>query len=180
MPSNLVINPTIKFTWLQEHWSQEDYEAVQLLVQAAVCILLCPISHVAYYVSISQMFEHPHALCASTPSSSSNNKQPLISHHMIVTPSALYAAQAQASEFARLNSLACSLSAPKLPSTTRDTPEVPKITQAEKKDAKWHTCAEDEGIVDAELRWYEVDGIVDEKHPDGQDFDLLQFWQVWL
>jgi hypothetical protein len=99
---------------------------------------------------------------------------------MIVIPSASHAAQAQASGFARLNSLARSLSASAPPTPTIDTPEVPEITEAEKEDAERRACVEDEQIVDAELGRYEADGIVDEEHPDGQDFDLLRFWQVWL
>lgn len=43
-----------------------------------------------------------------------------------------------------------------------------------------HTQEEDEVIVDQELREFEVDGIIEEGHPEFVDFDLLRYWQVCM
>lgn len=104
------------------------------------------------------------------------------SRRPFAAPTASRAAQAQASGFARLNTLAKSLSASSLPSTQSPPPsiphETPNLTDAEKEEIESRAVAEDERIVDRELACYENDGIIDEDHAEFQDFDLLRYWQV--
>ena len=54
------------------------------------------------------------------------------------------------------------------------------MTEAEKEEAERLAVVEDEKIVDGELQRYEADGIIDDDHPESDDFDILRYWQVRL
>jgi len=51
-------------------------------------------------------------------------------------------------------------------------------TEAEMEEVKQRAVIEDERIVHQELTNYEMDRVIDENHPEFDDFDILQYWQV--
>lgn len=87
------------------------------------------------------------------------------------------AARAQKSGLARLKKLAKELSGPDLDATT-NSPSTDELSEQEKAEAERRAAAEDERIVDAELKLYEAEGIVEESSPEFEDFDLLRYWDV--
>ena len=93
---------------------------------------------------------------------------------IVQIPSASHAARAQKSGFAKFCSLARSISAPDISSPT---PAQPPISPDE---CERHALEEDKKVVEAEILAYEMEGIMDDDHPDIEDFDLLRYWQVGL
>jgi hypothetical protein len=126
------------------------------------------------------MLEYQKDLCTRISTPTSNTITPIPTRHAFVAPSTSRAASAQASGHARLNSLARSLSASSLPLSPP--PLMPLETRtptaAEKEEAEWCTVIKDERIIDQELSSYEADGVIDENHPEFDDFGILHYWQV--
>jgi hypothetical protein len=52
------------------------------------------------------------------------------------------------------------------------------LTEQEKAEAERRVVAEDERIVDEELRLYEAKGNFNERNSEFEDFDLHQYWDV--
>jgi len=51
-------------------------------------------------------------------------------------------------------------------------------TEQSEADRQAAADREDEEAVDAEMRKYKVDGVIDDDHLEIEHFDLLRFWQV--
>lgn len=138
-----------------------------------------------------QMLEHRRAMRASSnPSNDSNrasserNATPAPAPkpgRRLFTP-ASRAASAQASGYARLNSLETLLSQSESSLSSNSSAvgitngSMP--TEVGREVEERRMLGEDEVIVDRELREFKVDGVIEEGHPEFVDFDLLRYWQV--
>ena len=92
---------------------------------------------------------------------------------------ASHAARSLASGMTRLSHLARSLSGSSTASmSTPDESSTDRVTEQTENDRQAAENQEDEEAVDAEMRKYEVDGVIDDDHPEIEHFDLLRFWQV--
>lgn len=94
-----------------------------------------------------------------------------------IVPIASRAARAQRSGFNRLDRLFQELSSSSIESTS-STSTAAESNEPDRDDLERRARLENERTVDRELARYEDEGIVDETHPDGNDFDLVRYWQV--
>jgi hypothetical protein len=52
------------------------------------------------------------------------------------------------------------------------------MTDAERDAERRRLDAEDEKMVDDELRKYSAEGVIRDGSPEMEDFDILRYWQV--
>ena len=78
--------------------------------------------------------------------------------------------------FCRTDDHERSLSAPTLPSSSNTQEVTNQVTDPKEQERR--AVEEDRKVVEAEILAYEAAGILDEKHPESKDFDLLRYWQV--
>ncbi|KAJ7779844.1 ribonuclease H-like domain-containing protein [Mycena metata] len=97
---------------------------------------------------------------------------------VVQTPTASHASRSQGLGLSRLNALSKSLSAS---SSDFDTPAptvaAAEMTEAEKAAAERLVEIEDRRVVVEELDQYAAEGILNERSPEFQDFDLLRYWE---
>ncbi|KAJ7667875.1 ribonuclease H-like domain-containing protein [Mycena polygramma] len=151
----MVLNPTIKLAWIRKHWNTGDYIAAKDSLRAS-------------------MLEHRKAMRAH---SVSQNHAPAIpataSRRVVQPPTTSYSARAQTSGLARFHTLSKSLSGS---SSDFDSPAASvasaELTEAEKAEAERLAVLEDQHLVDEEMDRYEAEGVMDERHPEFENFDL--------
>ncbi|GLB45637.1 putative encoded by [Lyophyllum shimeji] len=145
-----IINPTVKFHWLEKNWTADECKAAK---EAAMAALL---EHCRALRRIGQLGECLHS---SSPTS-------------VSVPSASRAARAQISGLARLDDLERELSMESVTSPSSPTTDPVSPLSAEEKEAA--ELAEDKQAVQDEWDKYMADGVI-EKREELDDFDLERF-----
>ncbi|CAA7271021.1 unnamed protein product [Cyclocybe aegerita] len=168
----MVINPTIKFKWLEENWDADAYSNARMTV---FNVLL------EYQQDIRKQTKNSQRTESDTPPSPPTDSQspPPISRRLVSLPTASDAARAQASGFERLDELARTLSASSIPAASTSGTNGSSSAANEDEATIWqHEDLEDQRIVEAAIRAYEQEGVISKGHPKMKDFDLLRFWQA--
>ncbi|KAF7971208.1 hypothetical protein HWV62_21904 [Athelia sp. TMB] len=151
----MILNHTIKFEWLREHWGEEAYQDARLMVRDV-------------------MLKHRSAIRAretSMPNSTPRRRS--------VAASSSRAVGAQQSGLDRFDSLRQSLSKSASVESTESTPETGDSEVDAARLAR-QARLEDEAIVDRELTQFIGDGIIEKGHPEWELFkiDVLKYWQA--
>ncbi|KIK79366.1 hypothetical protein PAXRUDRAFT_161451 [Paxillus rubicundulus Ve08.2h10] len=147
----IILNPTLKFTWIEDHWTEGETKAVQEWIRNS-------------HVRESQ----PAAPIPPATAAAVNSPFPQL-------PTASHAAHAQNRRLSGLERLSRSLSSGSITSSTSPSPSPPTPQERAAIEQRW--AEQDVLAVDLELKKYRAAGVVN-RDEALTDFDILVYWQA--